>query len=96
MKPFGIREDHILAAKVEVEDGVITDRLIRIPSGAGKPKALREVVKKEIDAAFGNSRWDADMLAFARHGFAVNPNPDLEALARERGWTIHFPDGSRG
>src|SRR5271169_4033674 len=52
MKPFGIGEDHILAAKVEVQDGVITDRLIRVPSGAGKPKALREVAQKEIDAAF--------------------------------------------
>jgi phosphoserine phosphatase len=53
------------------------------------------VVKKEIDAAFGNSRWDADMLAMAKHGFAVNPNPDLAAEARGRGWTIYFPDGTR-
>jgi len=95
-RAFGIGEERILATKVELEDSVITDRLIRVPSGAGKPKALREVVKKDIDAAFGNSRWDADMLAFAKHGFAVNPNPDLEAAARQRGWTIYFPDGSRG
>jgi phosphoserine phosphatase len=96
MKAFGIGEDKILATKVEVENGMITDRLVRIPSGAGKPKALREVVGKEIDAAFGNSRWDADMLAFAKHGFAVNPNPDLEQAARQRGWTIYLPDGTRG
>ena len=95
MKAFGIAEDRILATKVELENGVITDRLVRVPSGPGKPKALREVVKKEIDAAFGNSRWDADMLAIAKHGFAVNPNPDLEAAARQRGWTIYFPDGTR-
>jgi phosphoserine phosphatase len=96
MKAFGIGEDKILATKVEVENGMITDRLVRIPSGAGKPKALREVVRKEIDAAFGNSRWDADMLAFAKHGFAVNPNPDFEQAARQRGWTIYLPDGTRG
>jgi HAD superfamily phosphoserine phosphatase-like hydrolase len=95
MKQFGIVEDHILATKVELENGVITDRLACIPSGAGKPKVLREVVKKEIDAAFGNSRWDADMLATAKHGFAINPNPDLEVTARQRGWTIYFPDGTR-
>jgi HAD superfamily phosphoserine phosphatase-like hydrolase len=94
MKAFGIAEDRILATKVELENGVITDRLVRIPSGPGKPKALREVVKKEIDVAFGNSRWDADMLAIAKHGFAVNPNPDLEAEARRRGWTMYFPDGA--
>jgi phosphoserine phosphatase len=96
MKAFGVAEDHILATKVEVENGVITDRLVRVPSGPGKPKALREVAKKQIDAAFGNSRWDADMLAIAKHGFAVNPNPDLEAAAREHGWAIYFPDGTRG
>jgi HAD superfamily phosphoserine phosphatase-like hydrolase len=92
MKAFGIAADRILATKVEVENGVITGRLVRVPSGPGKPKALREVVKKEIDAAFGNSRWDTDMLAIAKHAFAVNPNPDLAAAARERGWTIYFPD----
>ncbi len=95
MKAFEIAEERILATRVELENGVITDRLVRVPSGAGKPKALREVVKKQVDAAFGNSRWDADMLAIAKHGFAVNPNPDLEAAARQRGWTIYFPDGTR-
>src|SRR5258707_4204465 len=95
MKCFGIPGSRILAAKVEVDAGMVTDRLIRVPSGAGKPQALREVVKKEIEAAFGNSRWDTEMLAMAQHPFAVNPNPDLEATARERGWRIYFPEGTR-
>jgi phosphoserine phosphatase len=95
MRQFGIAEDHILAAKVPIENGVISDRLPCIPSGPGKPKALREVVKRDIDAAFGNSRWDIDMLAMAKHAFAVNANPDLEVIARQRGWTIYFPDGTR-
>jgi phosphoserine phosphatase len=94
MKHFGIPESRILAAKVEVDNGIVTDRLIRVPSGPGKPQALREVVKKEIDAAFGNSRWDAEMLAMAKHAFAVNPNPDLESTARVRGWRIYFPQGT--
>jgi HAD superfamily phosphoserine phosphatase-like hydrolase len=94
MKHFGIPENRILAAKVEVEDGLVTDRLIRVPSGVGKPEALREVVKKQVDAAFGNSRWDTEMLAMATHAFAVNPNPDLESTAREQGWQIYFPEGT--
>lgn len=95
MRHFGIPESRILAAKVEVEKEVATHRLIRVPSGEGKPQALREVVDKEIDVAFGNSRWDAQMLAIAKHAFAVNPNPDLESVARERGWSVYFPNGSR-
>jgi HAD superfamily phosphoserine phosphatase-like hydrolase len=95
MKHFGIPENRILAARVHVDNGIVTDRLIRVPSGAGKPQALREVVKKEIDAAFGNSRWDRDMLAMSNHAFAVNPNPDLESAAREHGWRIYFPEGTR-
>jgi phosphoserine phosphatase len=95
MKHFGIPESRVLAAKVEVDNGLATDRLVRVPSGSGKPLALRDVVGKEIDAAFGNSRWDTEMLAMAKHSFAVNPNPDLEITARERGWTVYFPEAKR-
>jgi phosphoserine phosphatase len=94
MDLFDIEADRILATKVELQDGIVTDRLVRIPSGPGKTKALEEVVKKKIDAAFGNSKWDTEMLAHATHGFAVNPNPDLEQTAHQRRWTIYFPDGS--
>lgn len=93
MKHFGLPESRVLAAKVKIKGGLATDSLIRVPSGPGKPEALREVVKKEIDAAFGNSRWDMEMLAMARHAVAVNPNPDLESAGRESGWQIYFPEG---
>jgi HAD superfamily phosphoserine phosphatase-like hydrolase len=91
MKHFGIPDNRILAAKVQVERGVITDRLVRVPTGEGKPRAVREVVQGDLDAAFGNSRWDVAMLEIARHPFAINPNPDLEEVARGREWTIYFP-----
>ncbi|MGO9123452.1 MAG: HAD family hydrolase [Terriglobales bacterium] len=95
MKYCGIAEDRILAAAVEIENGIVTDRLVRVPTGPGKPAAIRNVIGKDPDAAFGNSRWDTEMLAMARHGFAVNPNPDLEKTAREQGWTVYWPDGSK-
>lgn len=94
MKHFGIPEARVLAAKVELDGGVATGRLVRVPSGPGKPQALREVVKRGIDAAFGNARWDMEMLAMAKWAFAVNPNPDLESAARERGWRIYFPEAT--
>jgi HAD superfamily phosphoserine phosphatase-like hydrolase len=94
MKHFGIPAEKILAAAVEIENGIVTDRLARVPSGPGKPKAILEGIGRVPDVAFGNSRWDADMLTLARFGFAVNPNPDLEQLAREKGWTIYWPEGA--
>jgi HAD superfamily phosphoserine phosphatase-like hydrolase len=95
MKPSGISENRILATKAEVKNGVLTDRIVCVPSGPGKPLALRGVLGgQRLDAAFGNSRWDTEMLAMAERAFAINPNPDLEITARRRGWAIYFPDGT--
>jgi HAD superfamily phosphoserine phosphatase-like hydrolase len=95
MRHVGIPPEKILAASAKIENGMVTDRLVRVPSGPGKVKAILEVIGKAPDAAFGNSRWDTEMLALARHGFAINPNPDLEQVAHERGWVIYWPDGTR-
>lgn len=95
MKHFSIPPEKILAASVEVENGIITDRLIRVPSGIGKPEAILQVIGRPPDVAFGNSRWDSEMLRIARYAVAVNPNADLEQLARERDWTIYWPAGTR-
>lgn len=92
MKHFEIPETRILAAAAEIEKGRITDRLVRVPSGTGKPKAIRDVVRQDPDAAFGNSRWDVEMLETARYALAVNPNSDLEQIARAKGWTVYFPE----
>src|SRR6266403_1505257 len=65
MRYFGIAQNRILAAEVAVEDGtivgLITDRLIRVPSGPGKPEAIRSVLKSPPDCAFGNAIWDREM-----------------------------------
>jgi phosphoserine phosphatase len=95
MEHFDISPNRILAAAVEIDNGVISNRLIRVPSGPGKPKAIREVIQREPDAVFGNSRWDADMLEMAQHPFVINPNPDLEQKSSSLGWPIYWPDGTR-
>jgi HAD superfamily phosphoserine phosphatase-like hydrolase len=92
MRHFNIPRDRVLATAAVLDKNRITDRLIRIPSGDGKAVAIREVVKREPDASFGNSRWDAEMLEMSRSAVAVNPNPDLEQKARQQGWTIYFPE----
>jgi phosphoserine phosphatase len=95
VKRFGIRRSHVLAAAVHVEDGLLTDRLVRVPSGPGKAIAIKEIVCKPVDVCFGNSIHDLEMLEIARHAFVVNPNPDLEKLALEKKWPVYWPAGMR-
>ena len=94
MRCFGIPQNRILAAEVAIENGIISDRLIRVPSGPGKPEAIRSALKSPPDCAFGNAIWDREMLAMANHAFAVNPNPDLKEIAIANGWTVYQPDAN--
>lgn len=92
VRQFGIPAERVLAAGVHFENSHATDRLIRVPTDEGKAVAVREVIGRPIDAAFGNSVHDAAMLEIGRHAFAVNPNPDLEELAHAKGWTVYHPE----
>jgi phosphoserine phosphatase len=89
---FGIPQSQILAAEAAVENGIITDRLIRVPSGPGKPEAIREVINGAPDCAFGNSIWDREMLDMSKHPFAINPNPNLKEIALAKGWKVYQPN----
>jgi phosphoserine phosphatase len=89
---FGIPAARVVAACVEIADGCATDRLIRVPTDESKVTAIRELLPRSPDAAFGNSLHDVAMLEVAQHAFAVNPNPDLEQIARQRGWTVYQPE----
>jgi phosphoserine phosphatase len=91
MRHFDIPENRIIAAHAEVEKGRITDRLLRVPSGEGKATFIRSMIGTNPDVAFGNSRWDAEMLMLAKHPYAVNPNPELAQVAQDRNWPIYFP-----
>lgn len=95
VKRFGIRPENVLGAEVHIAAGRATDRLVRVPSGAAKATAIREVVRRPVDVGFGNSIHDAEMLALASHAVAVNPNADLERIAREKAWTIYWPEGMK-
>jgi phosphoserine phosphatase len=98
MKFFGIPQDRILAAEVAIDNGIITDHLIRVPSGPGKVEAIRSVLKSSPDSApdcaFGNAIWDREMLAMSKHPFAINSNPNLKEIALANGWTVYQPDAS--
>ncbi len=101
MRYFGIPQNRILAAEAAIENGIVRDRLIRVPSGPGKVEAIRSVIMlsspgaspdNRPDCAFGNAIWDREMLALSKHAFAINPNPNLKEIALANGWTVYQPD----
>jgi len=95
VKRFGIPTQNVLAASVQVENGLATDRLIRVPSGPAKATAIREILGRPVDVCLGNSIHDLAMLEIAKIAIAVNPNPDLELIADGKGWKIYWPSGTR-
>ncbi len=92
---FGIAHDRVLAASVYIENGRATDRLKRVPTGELKAVAIRDVIGKPVDGVFGNTMHDHAMLALAEHAFCINPNPDLERAAKQKHWTIYWPQATR-
>ena len=88
---FGIPSERVIAACVQTENGCATDRLIRVPTDERKAEAIRELLPRVPDAVFGNSMHDFHMMELGERAFAINPNPDLEKIASERGWTVYQP-----
>lgn len=88
---FGFQRDHVLAACVHVENGCASSRILRVPTDEMKAVAIREVIARPVDAVFGNSIHDYAMLQMAKWPFCVNPNLDLEELARDKGWPVYMP-----
>jgi phosphoserine phosphatase len=92
VRRFGIPPERVLCARVHIENGRITDRLLDVPTDEHKALALERAGLPHPDAVFGNSIHDAAMLALARHPFAVNPTPALEQIAADRHWPVFQPD----
>lgn len=89
---FGISIEHVLAASVRVQDGLITSNLTDVPTDEGKAASLRRVGLPAPDVVFGNSIHDAAMLEIAQRAFPINPSPALAELAAQRGWTVFYPE----
>ncbi len=91
MKRFGIPPERVLAACVQVKDGVVTDVIRDVPTDAGKVAALARERVTTPDAVFGNSVHDAAMLEIARRAFPVNPTPALAERSAQEGWPVYYP-----
>jgi len=92
MTRFGIRAERILAARVRIDDGIVTNELLDVPTDEGKVAALARAGVTAPDVVFGNSVHDAAMLAIARAAYPVNASPALRELSIERRWPVYYPE----
>lgn len=95
IRDFGIPPQNVLASTAKCVKDVVSEKLTRMPSGEGKAVAIRDVIARPVDAVFGNSIHDLAMLRLAKQAYAVNPNFDLEIIAKKNGWPIYWPEATR-
>jgi len=78
----------------EIDEGIYTGRLVGEPMhGEAKAVAVRALAQREgLDlarcAAYGDSANDVPMLSIVGRPVAVNPDSELKAVARARGWEV--------
>ncbi len=84
-----------LGTVAETADGIYTGKLVGgLLHGAAKAAAVLALAEREsldlsLCSAYSDSMNDLPMLAMVGYPNAVNPDPRLRAVARERGWPIH-------
>jgi phosphoserine phosphatase len=91
---FDIPASRVISARVALAGGIITSKLVDVPTGEGKAKSLVAAGVASPDVVFGNSVHDAAMLEIARRAFPVNPTPALLQIAAQQGWPVFYPDGT--
>ncbi len=83
-----------LGTVAEVKDGRYTGRLVgEMMHGEAKAEAVRALAAREgLDltrcTAYSDSANDLPMLTLCGTAVAVNPDTELRAVARSRGWTV--------
>jgi putative phosphoserine phosphatase/1-acylglycerol-3-phosphate O-acyltransferase len=94
---------HVLCTRLETEGGLLTGRVAgRPPWGAGKIAAVREfLAEHDVELAdthaYANGDEDVPLLEAVGHPHPVNPQPELAAVAAERGWPVlHFSSTKPG
>jgi HAD superfamily hydrolase (TIGR01490 family) len=84
-----------LGTVAETQDGIYTGRLVGgLLHGAAKAEAvhalaLRECLDLSLCSAYSDSINDLPMLELVGYPSAVNPDADLRAIARKRGWPVY-------
>jgi HAD superfamily hydrolase (TIGR01490 family) len=91
---FGVQD--VIGTKLEVRDGRYTGGIVPpIIIGRNKYLALEEFCNSQAvtvdwagSYAYADSVYDSEILGAVGHATAVQPDPDLKALAIRNGWNV--------
>lgn len=91
----GVEPEKSLGIRVEVENGLLTDRIIEpVTCNYGKVETIIQHIGEKPLIAFGDSMGDLEMLEYSKIPFIVGRHEDKESkileIARSRGWAIHL------
>jgi phosphoserine phosphatase len=92
VRSFHVPPSRVISARAQVVNGVITSKLVDVPTGGGKASSLVAAGVAAPDVVFGNSVHDAAMLEIAQQAYPVNPTPALLQVAGKHGWPIFYPE----
>lgn len=92
---MGVEPSHVIAMKVEVTDGKLTDKIIPpVLHRTGKVEAIKKYIGEKVDFVCGNSMSDYDMLEFSSViSLSINPSDKPGGLmeqAEQHEWLIQF------
>jgi HAD superfamily hydrolase (TIGR01490 family) len=95
VEPIGemLGADHVVATRMEVEDGRYTGDIKFYAYAENKAKAVQDLARRRgydlsRSYAYSDSVTDVTMLEAVGHPHAVNPDKDLRRVAREKGWPV--------
>lgn len=85
----GLNEDRVLPVCPAIRDGFLTGIIPEpVTYGLGKADAIRQRLGRKPQFAAGNTFADRYMMELAEVAVAVEPDQELEQLARTRDWPI--------
>ncbi len=85
--------DHVIATRMEIEDGRYTGGIAYYAYAEEKARAITELAEMrgyDLDRSYGysDSVTDVHMLEVVGHPHAVNPDKELRRIAGSRGWPV--------
>jgi len=95
VEPIGemLGADHVVATRMEIEDGKYTGQIALYAYAEEKARAVRELAEANgydlaASYAYSDSITDVHMLDEVGHPYVVNPDKDLRKTAKERDWPV--------